>query len=226
MRVPYRWVLSTWGGLTRPFPGPPARRSALLVLSVLSAPVMAQDTAAIDPRLPPAGFGSLRQEDVTVRLETPTFAVRVMPLDEAVVRLLAPDSYASLHRLRTTRAAEVMRAADQAAVTEPVLFAVTFFGLQHQARFEAEDVTITSRNRLFRPVAILPLSPRWHEQQLRQRETATALYVYESGIALFEPFTVSYGGLSSDHWDRVLPTLDRERAAVLARAASGRRQPD
>lgn len=200
--------------------------TALTAFTALTASTAhAQDTAATDPRLPPAGFGTLRQEEVAVHLETATFALRVMPLDEAVLRLLAPDSYASLHRLRETRAAEITRAADQGAVTEPVVFAVTFFGLQQQARFVAEDVTITSRNRLFRPVAILPLSPRWHEQQLLQRETAMALYVYESGIALFEPYTVAYGGMSSDHWDRILPTLDRERAAVLARAG-GRRPHD
>jgi hypothetical protein len=198
--------------------------SVLSVLSVLSAPALGQDTAVADPGLPPAGYGTLRQEDVAVRLETGTFALRVMPLEESLLRLLAPDSYASLRRLRETRGAEIRRAAEDAAVTEPVVFVVTFFGLQHQARFVAEDVTITSRNRLFRPVAILPLSPRWHEQQLRQRETATALYVYESGIAFVEPFTVSYAGLSSDHWERILPTLDRERAAVLARAG-GRRPP-
>jgi hypothetical protein len=192
-------------------------------LSALSAsPSLAQDTAAIDPGLPPAGFGTLRQEDVAVRLETGTFAMRVIPLDEGILRLLAPDSYASLHRLRETRASEIAEAAARAAVTSPVVFAVTFFGLQQQARFVAEDVTITSRNRLFRPVGILPLSPRWHEQQLLQRETATAVYLYEDGIALLEPFAVSYGGMSSDHWGRILPVLDRERAAVIARAAGTR----
>ncbi|HWP36965.1 MAG TPA: hypothetical protein VNL18_05360 [Gemmatimonadales bacterium] len=187
-----------------------------------AARARAQDSAATDQRLPPAGFGTLRQEDVAVRLETGTFALRVMPLDEAILRLLAPDSYASLRRLRETKEREIHEAAERAAVTNPVLFVVTFFGLQHQARFVGEDVTIASRNRLFRPVAILPISPRWHEQQLLQRETATAVYLYEDGIALLEPFTVSYGGMNSNHWERILPTLDRERAAIIARAAGAR----
>lgn len=205
----------------------PNRQLILSVLTALSAaPALAQDTVAADPRLPPAGFGTLRQEDVAVRLETGTFALRVIPLDESILRLLAPDSYASLHRLRESRDADIREAADRSAVTDPVLFAVTFFGLQQRARFVGEDLTITSRNRLFRPVAILPVSPRWHEQQLFQRETATAVYLFDDGIALLEPFTVSYSGMSSTHWERILPTLDRERAAILARAAGARRPDD
>jgi hypothetical protein len=196
--------------------------ASLAVLLALAARAPAQDSAATDARLPPAGLGTLRQEDIAVRLETGTFALRVMPLDEAILRLLAPDSYASLRRLRETKGREIREAAERAAVTNPVPFVVTFFGLQPQARFVGEDVTITSRNRLFRPVAILPVSPRWHEQQLLQRETATAVYLYEDGIALLEPFTVSYGGMSSTHWERILPTLDRERAAIIARAAGPR----
>jgi hypothetical protein len=67
---------------------------------------------------------------------------------------------------------------------------------------------------------MLPITPGWSEQQLAQRETASAVYLYEDGIALFDPFTVSYGGASSGDWERALPMLDRERAAVLARAGA------
>jgi hypothetical protein len=187
-------------------------------LCLLAATARAQDTTTAG--LPPAGYGSLRQEDVAVRLRTATLQLRALPLDERVTRLLAPDSYASLHKLQESMASAVAEAAAQAGIHAPALFFVTFFGLQDQARFVPDDVTITSRNRFFRPVAILPITPRWSEQQLGQRETASAVYVYEDGIALFDPFTLSYGGTASTDWERTLPLLDRERAAVLARSGA------
>ncbi len=190
-------------------------------LATSPAPAPAQDTtqAAANLALPPPGYGTLRQEQVAIRLRTGTFLLRVLPLDERVIRLLAPDSYAALHRAAESAAGEVAQATARLGIQAPTLFLVTFFGLQDRARFVPDDVTITSRNRFFRPVAILPITPRWSEQILSQRETASAVYVYEEGIALFEPIAVSYGGTTSTDWEGILPTLDRERAAVLARAA-------
>jgi hypothetical protein len=205
-----------------PGPGPSRATGALLLgLAATSPSARAQDTAqaAANPTLPPAGYGTLRQEQVAIRLRTSTFQVRVLPLDERVIRLLAPDTYAALHRAAESAAGQVAQAAARSGVQAPTLFLVTFFGLQDRARFVPDDLTITSRNRFFRPVAILPLTPRWSEQILSQRETASAVYVYEEGIALFEPMAVSYGGTTSTDWEAILPTLDRERAAVLARAA-------
>lgn len=195
----------------------------LVVVAALARPAIAQDTtAASEAGLPPAGYGTLRQDDIAIHLETGTFALRVLPLDERVIRLLAPDSYRSLSRLKETRRAEIADAAARAGVPEATLFVVIFFGLQPEARFTPEDLAISSRNRFFRPIAILPMSPRWSELLLRQRETATAIYLYEDGIAVLEPFVVTYAGMTADRWGQVLPTLDRERAAVVARA-TGRR---
>jgi hypothetical protein len=185
---------------------------------LLAGNATAQDMTAATPGLVPAGYGTLHQQDIAVRLTTGTFQLRVLPLDERIIRLLAPDSYAALHQLAASMAPRIAAAAQQDGVREPTVFLVTFFGLQDQARFVAEDVTITSRNRFFRPIAVLPITPRWDAQQLRQRETASAIYVYEDGIALFEPFGVSYGGATSNDWEQTLPALDSERAAVLARA--------
>lgn len=192
--------------------------AVLACTALLAGAAAAQDTAATTPGLVPAGYGTLHQEDIAVRLTTGTFQLRVLPLDERIIRLLAPDSYAALHQLVASMAPRIAAAAQQDGVREPTLFLVTFFGLQNQVRFVAEDVTITSRNRFFRPIAVLPISPRWDEQMLQQRETASAVYVYEDGIALFEPFSVSYDGVTSNDWEQALPALDSERAAVLARA--------
>lgn len=173
--------------------------------------------------LPPAGYGTLKQEDVSLTLQVATVSIQIIPLDEWVIRLLAPDTYRSLHSLREAVADSVAQIARQHGIGDPTLFFVTFFGLQASARFEPEILTITSQNRFFRPVGFLPRSPQWARRQVNQRETASAVYVYEEGIELREAFTVSYAGLASERWVQVLRTLDRERARVLARVAADRR---
>jgi len=172
-----------------------------------------------DPSLPPAGYGTLRQEQVALSLATDAVRLQIVPLDERVTRLLAQDTYTSLHRLVESKAQEIADAAQRFGVTRPTTFLVTFFGLQPDARFNPEDVTVTSQNRLFRPFQILPLSPMWGGQQLNQRETATAVYLFEDGIRILDPLTVQYGGASTDRWEQVLREIERERASVLARAA-------
>jgi hypothetical protein len=174
-----------------------------------------------DPDLPPAGYGTLRQEQVALSLQTDVVRIQIVPLDERVTRLLAQDTYASLHRLVESKAQEIADAAHRFGVSRPTPFLITFFGLQPDARFNPEDVTITSQNRLFRPFQILPLSPMWGGQQLNQRETATAVYLFEDGIRILDPLTVHYGAASSDRWEQALRELERERASVLARAAQG-----
>ncbi len=211
---------------------PPRSRGPRYILATIwcccvACPVTGQDPAVrADTRdLPPPGYGTLKQEDVSITLQVGSVSIQVLPLNEWVTRLLAPDTYPSLHSLHEAVSDTVAGLRAQYGLGEPNLFFVTFFGLQEFARFEPEILTFTSQNRFFRPVAILPRSPQWARRQLIQRETASAVYVYEEGIQLREPFTVSYAGLSSDRWEQVLRILDRERARALARAAADRK-PD
>ena len=143
--------------------------------------------------------------------------LRVMPLDELILRLLAPDSYSALHSLRESNSEDIGKIARRNGAVEPGIFLVTVFAAVEQAQFDPEQLTIVSRNRLFRPVGILPMSPLWNQHRLAQRETATAVYVFEDGIAVLEPFTVDYGGVRSDQWGRALQRIERERARIEAR---------
>jgi hypothetical protein len=196
----------------------------LLATALAGCAQAQQDTTAIpEDALPPAGYGTLRQESVSLRLGTDVVQIQVVPLDERVIRLLATDTYTSLHRLAESKAELVEAAARRYGVRGPTLFLVTFFGLQAEARFTPEDLTVGSQNRLFRPLEILPLSPLWSGHQISQRETATAIYVYGDGIQVLDPFTVEYVGIRNDNWEQILRVLDGERASVLARAAADRR---
>jgi hypothetical protein len=181
------------------------------VIVALLLCLIAQDTV-------PARYGTLRRDDIVVRLATGTIEVQVLPLDEQVIRLLAPDTYRSLTQLEQSRAAEITEAAARGGTENPTLVMVTFLGVVPQARFNPEDLTITSRGRLFRPIGIAPLSPTWSSFQLDARQQAAAIYLFEPGISVREQLTVSYQGQSSDAWSHSLRLLDQERARVKARA--------
>lgn len=194
----------------------------LLLLTVTAGSAAAQevvDTTA----WPPAGFGTLGQEQVAVRLSTPTIELRVLPLDERVIRLLAPDTYASFHRLLEKHRPQIDSIAFRRGIGVPAVLLVTFFGLEERARFEPELLSVSAQNRLFRPLEILPLSPQWLRRQLDQRQTASGIYIFPGDIRILDPFDVSYDDVVSRDWGDRLRRLDRERAGVLSRA--GRRPP-
>jgi len=170
----------------------------------------------------PVGYGTLRRDDIAVRLTTDQLDIQVLPLDEGVIRLLAPDTYRSLTDLIRARRAAIDSLAAVTGAAHPALVMVTIYGLVPQARFSPEDLNIASRGRLFRPAAIVPLSPRWNSYQLDAREQAVGIYLFEEGLSFRDDLTVSYQSLSSDSWSRAVRLLDQERARVRARVRAAR----
>lgn len=191
-------------------------RAVIAVLLLTAGPpvcLTAQDTI-------PPGYGTLKRDDIVVRFTTGTVEIQFLPLDEHVIRLLATDTYQSLTQLIRNRQDDIAAAAERAGVSDPTLVLVTFYGLVPQARFNPEEVNVTSRGRLFRPVGIVPLSPTWGSYQLEARQQAVAIYLFEGGggISFRETLSVSYQGLANESWGRALRLLDQERARVRARA--------
>jgi len=166
----------------------------------------------------PAGFGSLRRDDLVMRFATDQLQLQILPLDERVIRLLAPDTYRSLEGLLNSRRQDIADAARRAGLTNPTLVMVTFFGQVPGARFTPEDVQLQSRGRLFRPVDIVPLSPTWSTLQLDQRQQAVAIYLFDPGVSWLEELSASYQNAPAGNWTRALQVLEQERARVLARA--------
>ena len=75
------------------------RHLGLLLLATMAcAPtVRGQDTTATGGDLPPVGYGTLNQDDITINLRQDDLEVRLMPLDERILRLLAPDEIGRAH---------------------------------------------------------------------------------------------------------------------------------
>jgi hypothetical protein len=168
----------------------------------------------------PVGFGTLHQEDIALRIQLPAVLVRALPLDESVIRVLAPDSYRGLHELVTSRQAELDERARRYGVRRPSLWYFSYYGVQPDARFSPDEVVITSGGRVFRPLSIVPLTTGFGEQRLEQRGVQTAIYVFDDGVDVNLPLVVTVQGTPGAGWEANLRRIERERALVRSRAAA------
>jgi len=192
--------------------------TAILLALTASAGLAQSDGEGGQEPLPAAGFGSLRQDDLALRVRGSEIEVRFVPLDPRVTSLLARDSYESLRGLVQSRRQAIDSLAGVAGVSRPGLALVTFFGQQSGARFDPQTLTIVARSRVFQPLGIVPFSPRFTSQQLEVREQLSGIYLFEESIPVTDDFSIAYDGVNSEPWSRKRSVLDRERARVASRA--------
>jgi hypothetical protein len=167
--------------------------------------------------LPPAGFGTLRQDAVTVPIRRGDLLIKTTPLDENVIRMTAPDTYQRLHGLAASNRAALEQ---KAFNTELALFLVSFFSYDANIPFTPEDLLLSSQGLRFRPLAIEPVTAGFNRRRLNQQETQMAIYAYENGMDLEVDLVVSYESVQSATWDNIIPVLQSERVKVIARAGN------
>jgi hypothetical protein len=195
--------------------------AALLVVVVPALPAVAQTEKPVSTPL--ASYGTLNQNDLALRVSSDDLEIRFIPLDSRVMRLLANDAFQSFRHLVETRRRPIDSVASRAGVTEPGLALVSFFGQRSDARFDPQTLTLLIRNRVFRPLGVIPINAKFTSQQLGVREQASAIYLFEEEIPVNDSFSLSYGPLVSEDWQTKQPLLDRERARVASRMRSERR---
>ena len=166
----------------------------------------------------PAGFGKLRQESIAIELRPSDVIVRMTPLDESVIRTLAPDSYRALRELAESRRPTIARLASQHGLLRGNLWYVSFYGLAADAKFSPLELTITSGGHEFRPVEVIPLQAGFGEQRLQARETQTALYLFEDALDVNQPLVVSLGTERNTSWTTRLSAIEQERALIRSRS--------
>jgi hypothetical protein len=173
--------------------------------------------------LVPVGFGTLRQEDIAITLQQNGVRVSAIPLDEAVIRTLAPDSYRALRATLDSKRQQIMQRASLRGIREPRVWYVTFLGLVPDARFIPTDITVTSGGREYRPVDVIGLSNGFAEQRLQPRETQRGLLVFDESLDVSQPVIVIMGSERNTDWstdrsDSILSRVEAERAQIRARA--------
>jgi hypothetical protein len=177
------------------------------------------------PPLIPPNYGTLKQDDIAIHMQVGEVQIRAIPLDESVIRVLAPDSYRSLRGLRESKREAVDRLAARYMLRERNVWLVSFYGLAPDARFSPGELTLSVSGRDYRPLEMLPLSSGFGEQRLDVRETQSALYLFGDGIQLSQPIVVRMQGNEDSSWGTILQRIEQERALIRGRAGRGTAAP-
>ncbi|HRP07422.1 MAG TPA: hypothetical protein PLL69_02945 [Gemmatimonadales bacterium] len=199
----------------------------LFVLLAACAPrtVAGQDPVPADSTtagLVPSGYGQLSQDAITLILRSGPVEIRFTPLDERVTRLLSNDNWQSIQNLVTANRVRIDSTAVRHSIRQPGIAMVTFFGIRNDARFDPQLLTISSRSRVLRPAAIVPLSASFSAQQLEVGSQAMGLFLFDEELPVMEPFSLEYLDATSNDWERRLTRFDRERGRILSRTGGER----
>lgn len=191
----------------------------------------AQETPSPDHRSAneqtiPVGFGRLNQDDISIRLSSGDLEIRFVPLEERILRLLAPDAYRALHDMRESRRVAIDSLARNAGASIPGVALVTFFAAREGTRFESQDLSFTANGQEFRAVGTIPISANFSSQQLSNRGQASGLFIFDVPVPVEQEFTLSYQAARTDGWKARLALITREkdRIMVRVRADTTRRQ--
>lgn len=185
-----------------------------------SSPPVLSDT--LDPNYIPPGFGTLRQDDIAIKVSPGSLQVRAVPLDERLLRLLSPDSYRSLRELVAGKQRQIEGVKERVRLPSYSLWYVSFYALeQGETRFSPSEFIISNVGRDFRPLDIFPLTTGFGEYRLKQREVQSALYVFDGALDINQPLTAQIESVRSvTDWSAILERVERERSLVRSRAAA------
>jgi hypothetical protein len=191
-----------------------ARLAVLVLLAACAIAPGPSDTAPVDAGAPPTGFGTLRQEDVSIGLTSGDLRILVTPLDRTITHVTAPDTERRLDALAAAHAGP-------GRTGGAGLFLVTLYSDRPDVAFVPEDVQLVSQGFRLRATSISPLTPRWGERRVGQREQEMAVYDFGPGVDLERAVVLVYGLLQAEQWATILPSIQAERARARARAGLG-----
>jgi hypothetical protein len=161
--------------------------------------------------LPPAGSGSLRQEEISLELRPEGLRMEVTPLAEEVVRLAAPDSYERLLRLRE------MLGSDAALAGETALL-VTVQALRDGVVFDPAALRFERNGRPLAPADLRAATGAAAGGRLAAGETTLVLLRLDGPFRLDDELRVEYGDARATGWRQHLPRFQDERRRIEGRA--------
>jgi hypothetical protein len=164
----------------------------------------------------PAGLGTLRQEQLAIRVRRGDLEIFLVPLHEAVIRTAAPDTW---ERLSALGIAHRRWFRDRTGSDAPYrMFLVALYTESEPLTFEAEELTMVNGGLRLRHVAVRGLTPGWDQQRLQPGEPQMAVYAFPPQVTLSSDLEVEYREVRSRDWPRILSLVEAEQARVRARA--------
>ena len=155
--------------------------------------------------------GSLRQDQISLRMTAGALRIEVTPLAAWVLEAAAPDTRSRLARIAEAHGPEL---AGRGGGAEATLFLVSFSSTQPGTEFQPDDLHMVSRGLRERPLSIRAITPGWGSQRLSQQATATAVYVYGGGLDLTRELTVEYRGVEDSTWASKVTVIEAERGRI------------
>ena len=198
-----------------------------VALSACASSGAAHSQESPDPMgtMPPMGMGSLTQEQISITIANSQLTLRFEPLNERLLRLLAPDAYRALSGLIANRADAIDSVSRSSGASQPGLMLVTVYGNVPDVRFDPTLIGVTVNTRRIQAVGIIPLDANFNRQQLPVRAVGMGLYVFSEELPVYSPLVFTYGMAAAEGWVKKIQTFDRELARVSARARSQATQP-
>jgi hypothetical protein len=173
----------------------------------------APQEALAGPELP-GGFGTLRQEDLAIRVRRGDLEMYLIPLSESVTRTGAPDTWARLSALEQTHRTWFRNRTG--ADTPYVLFLAVLYAEGQPMAFEPEELAVVSGGLRHRLEGVRALTPGWDQGRVIPGDPQMAVYAFPPGIDLDrEDLEVEYHEVRGRDWSRILPRVRAERARIL-----------
>jgi hypothetical protein len=167
----------------------------------------------------PAGYGTLRQDDISIKLTLEGVLVQLLPMNESVIRTLSPDAYKALHDLLQSYRTTIRGYAAQYGLREDDVWYVSFYGMAPNATFSPLDLTIRAPGRDFTPLRVIPITPGFGQNRLQVRDVQRAFYLFDDGMPLNQPLSVTMSAVTDDSWQTIQRKVEAEQEHVRARAA-------
>ena len=212
--------------------------AALLVVTACGGQTTPQTQPTLPPQrisrdsatsgLIPPMLGTLKQDEVSIILQPEGVRVTAIPLDESIIRTLAPDSYRTLHGQYESHRTLIVQRGQLRGIREPHAWYVGFYGLAPNARFVPTDFTVTAGGREYRPFDVIPITSGFGTQRLQPRESQYGLLLFEEGVDPNQPLVVTMGAERNRDWSNdpatgsILTKIEAERANIRARASSAK----
>ncbi len=164
-----------------------------------------------DAETAPTGAGTLRQEQISVRMTVGDLRIELTPLAPWVLEAVAPDTRDRLTRVGETHGPGL---ASRAGDGTPALFLVTFSSMRPGVEFQPDDLHVVSRGLRERPAAIQAITPSWGSQRLEQQQSAAAVYAYPGSVDLSRDLTVWYQDREDSSWSTIVARIEAERGRI------------
>jgi hypothetical protein len=186
-----------------------------------ATPASAQWLSADTLTLPPAGYGRLSQEDLSLDVRTDNLLIRVQPIHPVTLRVMPRDAHDRMTALLRANETAIEDGVRRSGFSDAGIALITIYGTGDRTGFSPAEIVFTGPRGILRAAQIIPLTPDWESHFVETRRTERAFFVLDAPLNILETFTATYRATSTAEWgSRRLRLLEDELLRAKGRAAA------